>query len=44
MTTMIIREQLHKQIDSLPDDIVQQDWPSLTETTNCVSPNTDTRS
>ena len=24
MTTMTIREQLHKQIDSLPDDIVQQ--------------------
>ena len=24
MTTMTIRERLHKQIDSLPDDIVQQ--------------------
>ena len=24
MTTMTIREQLHQQIDSLPDDIVQQ--------------------
>jgi hypothetical protein len=24
MTTVTFREQLHKQIDSLPDDIVQQ--------------------
>jgi hypothetical protein len=24
MTTLTIREQLHKQIDSLPDNIVQQ--------------------
>ena len=24
MTTMTIRERLHKQIDSLPDDIIQQ--------------------
>ena len=24
MTTMTIREQLHKQIDNLPDDVVQQ--------------------
>jgi hypothetical protein len=24
MTTVTIREQLHKQIDNLPDDIVQQ--------------------
>ncbi len=24
MTSMIFREQLHKQIDELPDDIVQQ--------------------
>ena len=24
MTTIIVREQLHKYIDSLPDDIVQQ--------------------
>ena len=24
MTTIVVREQLHKQIDSLPDDIVQQ--------------------
>ena len=24
MATMVIREQLHKQIDSLPDDIVRQ--------------------
>lgn len=24
MTTITVREQLHKQIDNLPDDIVQQ--------------------
>jgi hypothetical protein len=24
MTTLTVREQLHKQIDNLPDDIVQQ--------------------